>query len=365
MNSLEKKINNLPIKECSFQKNSEFKKKMPKYKEIDKIQIINENLYIYILDNAIKVYDCLTFKEKAVLELPFTPSIMEITDNNSIILYADDKLYLYKYNLDEGKLNFVFYLPDIYFFSYLYQKKEILLLMNGTPLDGSSGMAKIDLSGKIILFKSKKPEVIFNYVRPKTREIDFFAEITSYKFPRVFSYFNGFNQDKYIINVTGYSDNYYVRFGGEPMEDFNISILNSDNLDVIFQEDYQRSLSYIKITDNLFKTFFKDPNKKEDVDEVYYYDEKENKIEFFKNKIQGKYFYLRDNIFAVFSNPNIVYIIDLSQNEIIKKFTFKEEGESFDIKNICYNNYDGNEYVYLLIESYSKEESKIISGIII
>ena len=368
MKDFEKTLNNITTKESLFQKNFIFNKSLPKYKEIDEIIIIDGKIYVYIIDNKIKVYDCISFKEISTLELPFKPSVMEIIENDSLLIYINRQVYFYKFNLKENKLKFKFYFPDIYFFTYLYKKKQIILLMDGSPLDNSTGMAKVDLSGNILLYKSKKPKIIKKFKSPKVIERDLFMEMISYKFPTQYSYFNGFNQDKYIINVSGYSDNYYCRFGSPPMEEYTVQILNSENLDEIFREEYKRSMKYKKIGDNLFKVLNQDQNLEENENELFFYDEKENKIKIFKNKIEGQYFYINDEIFAIFKYPHTIYIVDLSNNDIIKKFTLKEENSRINLKNICYYNLDKKEYVYLIMDCYNEElngESKIIIGNIV
>ena len=240
--------------------------------------------------------------------------------------------------------------------------------MDGSPLDNSTGMAKVDLSGNILLYKSKKPKIIKKFKSPKVIERDLFMEMISYKFPTQYSYFNGFNQDKYIINVSGYSDNYYSRFGSPPIEEYTVQILNSENLDEIFREEYKSSMKYKKIGDNLFKVLNQDQNFEENENELFFYDEKENKIKIFENKIGGQYFYINDETFAIFQYPHTINIVDLSKNDIIKKFTLKEENSRINLKNICYYNLDKKEYVYLIMDCYNEElngKSKIIIGNIV
>ena len=123
MKDFEKTLNDITTKESLFQKNFIFNKSLPKYKEIDEIKIIDGKIYVYIIDNKIKVYDCISFKEISTLELPFKPSVMEIIENDSLLLYINRQVYFYKFNLKENKLKFKYYFPDIFFF-YIFIQKE-------------------------------------------------------------------------------------------------------------------------------------------------------------------------------------------------------------------------------------------------
>ena len=125
MKDFEKKLNDISTKESLFQKNFIFNKSLPKYKEIDEIKIIDGKIYVYIIDNKIKVYDCISFKEISTLELPFKPSVMEIIENDSLLIYINRQVYFYKFNLKENKLKFKFYFPDI-FFLHIYTKRNKL-----------------------------------------------------------------------------------------------------------------------------------------------------------------------------------------------------------------------------------------------
>ena len=62
---IQEKLNNLIPKINSFQINSVINI------NAEKLKIINEKIYLYMIDNSIKVFDCKTFKEIAILKLPF------------------------------------------------------------------------------------------------------------------------------------------------------------------------------------------------------------------------------------------------------------------------------------------------------
>jgi hypothetical protein len=203
-------------------------------------------------------------------------------------------------------------------------------------------MAKCDFSGNIIFRnKENKPQIYYEYIAPK--EIDSFTlwvQMTS-KHPKKFDGYDGFNNDKYIINVFGVTNNWYHYTYGEPKdEQYTISIYNSDNLKEIFNKEYEEDLRYVKINDNLFKKCY-------DNLKIFYYNEKNNRIYFIDNitniiykqfnifKKESKeekvylvgqdiepddeYFSLKnDNMFCFFDG-SFLFIIDLSENTVIKK----------------------------------------------
>ena len=132
---IEEKLSKIKTKEMIFQVNTIINKK--KSKDIDKIKIYNKNLYVYLVENSIKVYNINTFKEIANLKLPFNRGeksflkeyiTIEILENDIVLIMADKKLYFYKINLKENKLNFLHYFSEVHHFCYLEQKKEIFLL---------------------------------------------------------------------------------------------------------------------------------------------------------------------------------------------------------------------------------------------
>ena len=115
---------------------------------------------------------------------------------------AAEKLYFYKINISENKLEFMHYLSNIYSFHYLSKRKEILLLTEKClpypDLDKQYGMAKSDLMGNINLANKTTPKIIHEFVSPEEKN-DFLSS------PRTdFSVFYGLLNDEYIINIIGY-----------------------------------------------------------------------------------------------------------------------------------------------------------------
>ena len=143
---LEEQLSKLSVKFNSFQINTILNT------ELDKLKIIDGKIYLYVIDDSIKVYDCITFKEIATLKLPFVrkkPMMLDITENETLLFFAAEKLYFYKINLKESKLTFLLYLSDLKHFCYLKNKKEIFLLTETNKIDSILGMAKCDLLGNI------------------------------------------------------------------------------------------------------------------------------------------------------------------------------------------------------------------------
>ena len=390
---MEEKLSKLGIKENKFQINSVLYKNTSIV--IDKLRILNKRIYIYVIDNSIKVYDCISFKEISNLKLPFNREVkwidkefmkIEILDNDIALIFADKKLYFYEINLKENKLNFLHYLSDIHHFCYLPKRKEIFLLTENTSKNGEPiGMAKSDLLGKIIFNNKIEPKIFYEFNPPKEISNETIFWMSSSRTPIHFSKFDGFNNDKYIINICGYTDNWYhYNNMGPKDENYNITIYNSDDLKEIFNEDYEVDLRYVKLTDILFK-------KKYDDLSIFYYNEKENKINYVKNLYNGiykffdivyeqeiqeyfencKYFYLTNNKFGIFTKNNL-YILDLSKGVVKKikmKGIYEEEDLRHNIKYLSSFKLDGNEYLYISVSNFNKDthetKSKIIQGIIL
>ena len=82
---IQEKLNNLIPKINSFQINSVINI------DAEIIKIINEKIYAYMIDNSIKVFDCKTFEELAILKLPFErpklKSSWEILENEIVIIF--------------------------------------------------------------------------------------------------------------------------------------------------------------------------------------------------------------------------------------------------------------------------------------
>lgn len=327
---IKENLDKLKAKINSFQINTVVKIKA------DKLKIINGNLYVYLkYYNSIKVYDCETCKEISNIKLPFErkePSF-EILDNEILIIYADTKLYFYKINIKKSQLSFLHYLSDIYNFCYLKKRKEIFLLTELGSYEEKKvpwGMAKCDLLGNIIFANKIKPKIYYKFIPPEPIKDYSVLRTHVQSTNKQFNKFNGFNDDKYIINVSGYEGDWYdYKIGwGENEIRFDISIFNADNFNELLEENYNDYLECCKISDNLFKFVYQKGS--------FYYNEKDNKIEYIdnifnyiskpfgqtcqnKNKKKNlyssneddeiysekknkeyKYFYLNDDMFAVF-----------------------------------------------------------------
>ena len=372
-----------------------------------------QHIYIYIIDDSIKIYDGQTFKELAIIKLPFIRKkpMLDIADNETLIYFADSKLYFYKINIKEKKFSFMHYLSEIFHFCYLQKRKEILLLTD--LVDKPSGMARCDLLGNIIFANKVKPKIYYDFEAPKPIEkVNFPTHVQSTS--ENFSKFYGFNGDKYIINIYGIIDNWYdykIGFGNTEIN-FNITIYNTDNLNEIFNQKIFYDLRYYKISDNLFKY--------ENQDGLFYYNEKENKImeisnlynyiskcfiSYYKEQIekydknqhgyynpkikydefmkyddkikqhinQFKYFYLNDNMFAVYDGNYNIYIIDISvNNNHLRWISLKSKLNDYteiNIKDISYSQLDKNEFLFISFQAKNKKskivENKIIHGNII
>ena len=361
MSDIKEKIEKMKAEERQFQITTIMEKKLGEYKIPDNIKIIKGNIYVYIIDQSVIVYNCNNFKLISTLKLPFKPLLFEITENNTIILALDYKIYYYKYNLKNNEIAFMHYMPDIFHFCYLEKRKEILLLTENEA--EKIGMAKTDLSGNIIFYNKKKPNICIEYKSPKPLDIDSFLWTESDRYPKHFSQFDGFNKDKFVLHIYGYTFNWY-----EKDEKYNLEIYSSDNLTKLYSTKYEFDMRYKKITDILFKKLKDDNN-------LFFYDYKENKIKFINIAYKGDHFYLNDNKFSYFDEENkYLYIIDLSINYAINKIKindiYNKNYEIDGLKNLCYYNLNGKEYLLYCSEaSIEKEnkvnfESKIVKGII-
>ena len=390
MELIEEKLSKAEKEERTFQINNNIDKKSSK--DIDRLKIYNKNIYVYIVDNSIKVYNSDTFKEISNLKLPFNRGEksfdkeyiqVDILENGFVLILADKKLYFYEINLKENKLKFLQYLSEVYHFCYLQKKKEIFLLTENTLVGEYYGMAKSNLFGNII-FRNKKdqPKIYNEYISPKEVNGDTLFFNSCSRSPIHFSNFDGFNNDKYIINIWGYTDNwYYYQYHAPKDEQYNISIYNSDDLKEIFNKDYNVDLRYVKITDIYFKKCYDDLS-------IFYYNEKEKSINFITNLTDKIYkyfnilsngekqinsneqsFYLKDDIFCIF-NGCFLFIIDLSSKNVIKKIEMKaNDNEEIEIKNLSLLKRNGKEYLYITINSFNnvnfEGKTKILNGIIL
>ena len=245
------------------------------------------------------------------------------------------------------------------------------------------GMAKCDFSGNIIFRNKKdKPKIYSEYIEPKDVNGDtLFFQLTS-RAPIHFDSFDSFNNEKFIINVWGYNDNWYHYSMGAPKDEkYNISVYDSENLKQLFKEEYEEDLRYVKINDNYFK-------KCRDDYKIFYYDEKSNKIIFMDNitniiykkfnvvykninenmvyfvgeekEPDEKYFNLKNDKFCFFDGT-FLFIIDLSKDFAIKKIDMKIK-DYLVINDICLLEKNGSQYLYI---SMFDKDNKIIKGYIL
>ena len=390
MISIEEQLLKAKTEERNFQLNSSINKR--RSKNIDKLKVYDKYIYAYILENAITVYDINTFKEIANLKIPFKRGeqnpfkeyiFVDILENGIALILAYKHLYFYEINLKESQLKFLKYISEVYHFCILEKKKEIFLLTENTLVGDYYGMAKCDFSGNIIFRNKKdKPKIYSEYIEPKDVNGDtLFFQSTS-RAPIHFDSYDSFNNEKFIINVWGYNDNWYHYSMGAPKDEkYNISVYDSENLKQLFKEEYEEDLRYVKINDNYFK-------KCRDDYKIFYYDEKSNKIIFMDNitniiykkfnvvykninenmvyfvgeekEPDEKYFNLKKDKFCFFDGT-FLFIIDLSKDFSIKKIDMKIK-DYLVINDICLLEKNGSQYLYI---SMFDKDNKIIKGYIL
>ena len=391
MESIEENLIKAKKEDRTFQINSSMNKR--RSKDIDKLKIYDKYMYAYILENSITVYDINSFKEIANLKIPFSRGqmnhfkeyiIVDILENGIALILAYKHLYFYEINLKESKLKFLKYISEVYHFRVLEKRKEIFLLTENTLVGDFYGMAKCDFSGNIIFRnKNDKPQIYYEYIKPKEVNGDtLFIQSTS-RAPIHFDNYDSCNNEKFIINVWGCTDNWYHYSMGAPKnEQYNISVYDSENLKQLFNEKYEEDLRYVKISDNFFK-------KCRDDYKVFYYDDKNNKIIFIDSitniiykqfKIvhkstneegifcswkpekdpEEKYFYLKKDMFSFFDG-SFLFIIDLSQNLVIKKIDMKIK-DYLIINDLCLLEKNGTQNLYI---SVYDDGFKIIKGCIL
>ena len=390
MISIEEQLLKAKTEERNFQLNSSINKR--RSKNIDKLKVYDKYIYAFILENAITVYDINTFKEIANLKIPFKRGeqnpfkeyiFVDILENGIALILAYKHLYFYEINLKESQLKFLKYISEVYHFCILEKKKEIFLLTENTLVGDYYGMAKCDFSGNITFRNKKdKPKIYSKYIEPKDVNGDtLFFQSTS-RAPIHFDSYDSFNNEKFIINVWGYNDNWYHYSMGAPKDEkYNISVYDSENLKQLFKEEYQEDLRYVKINDNYFK-------KCRDDYKIFYYDEKSNKIIFMDNitniiykkfnvvykninenmvyfvgeekEPDEKYFNLKNDKFCFFDGT-FLFIIDLSKDFAIKKIDMKIK-DYLVINDICLLEKNGSQYLYI---SMFDKDDKIIKGYIL
>lgn len=313
---------------------------------IDNDSIITKDKYIFLYNypNIIKVYDCIKFKRIALLKLPITPVKYKIIDFNYILIYSRNKLFFYSINLLESKLIFKFIIPDIFLFTYLNEKNEILII---TQKD--SDFVRVNLEGEI-KFKQKN-EIKINFdekeveknMKINSDDDDFIED--AYIPSGYYNFLYGFNSDKYIFKYFGY----YLS-SGDPYDNYSdeyydIRIFNIENMKEIISDENSIYCRCKKLTDTLF--IDEDGNEP-----IIYYDEKDNKIKYLDNIFQeGKYFSLDNKSkIEIFIQPDIIYLIDFTK-ETKKSIKLNQSYEISNILNIGYYCEKGNEYLFLLIRN--------------
>ena len=257
------------------------------------------------------------------MKLPFIRKepLLDILDNEVLIYFAAEKLYFYKINIAENKLEFMHYLSNICNFLFLPKRKEIFLLTESYCPDENKpyGMAKCDLMGNIIFTNKITPKTIHEFVEPEKIDNSILTHVVSNT--RNFSAFYGLCDEKYIINICGLFNDWYdykIQWGQTEVSS-TINIYKVDALKEILDEKHEKYLDYLKIGDNLFKF------KEKEI--IFFYNEKDNKIEYInnifnylnnitdnklnknyeevfhemeyniKNNYEQKYFYLSDKLF--------------------------------------------------------------------
>jgi len=343
----------IPSKDYTFQVSASLSidKSVNFYLEIEKVLILKGKIYLYIgkEKNIIQVYDCKLFKLISELKLPFIPRILDINEENSLILYKNNVLYYYTFNLNEHQLDFKFSISNIYIFKFLSIKKEILFLMENY----NNGWAKVDLTGQIIFYEKNKPNISFTF---KKFDVDDSCICDGYNDSNYFHYLSGFNQDKYFIYLYGYYLSSADPYDDYEIEEYNISIYLTENLVSVYENEFYSFYDFKKICDLYFA----------DDSNIYYYDVKEKEIKEI-NLYQGSYYYINGTKFIVFIPPDIIYLIDISKSEEKKKIKLNKKYEIDKIKNIGYFEENGNEYLYLFVGNLINNimAYQIIKGIII
>ena len=313
---------------------------------IDKDSKIIKDKYIFLYNypNIIKIYDCIKFKRIALLKLPITPVKYKIIDINHILIYARNKLYCYSINVLESKLIFKFIISDIFLFTYLQEKNEILIITQNYK-----EFARINLEGEI-KFKQKN-EININFDEKeveKSRHIkddddDDFVE-DAYIPSGYYNFLYGFNNDKYIFKYFGYCLSSGDPYDNYSEEYYEIQIFNIENMKEIISDECSIYCSCKKLTDTLF--IDEDGNQP-----IIYYDEKENKIkyldDFFKN---CKYFSLDNKSKIGLFQSGILYLIDFMK-ETKKSIKLNQSYEISNVLDMGYYCEKGNEYLFLLIRN--------------
>jgi len=348
-------VNEAPAKNYTFQISTSLfiDENVDFSSEIEKVLIVKGKIYLYMgkVKNIIQVYDCKLFKLISVLELPFVPRILDIIEKNSLILYKNNFLYYYTFNLKENQLYFIFLIKEIYMFKYLSIKKEILLLMNNIKdyNNNISSWAKVDLAGIIILWQKIKPNISF--IINDTCGI----WCDGYNNSSEFHYLSGFNQDNNFIYLSGHHSSEEDSYEAYEDKDFNIYIFLTKNFKKVYGKKFYYLDEFKKISD---LCFIDDCN-------IYYYDVTINKIDL-NNWREGSYYYINGIKFIQFIPPDIIYLINLSNLKEKKKIKMNEKYEINNIHNIGYFEANGSEYLFLFVERRINNvfTNQIVKGLI-
>ena len=310
----------------------------------DSKMIKEKYIFLYNYPNIIKVYDCIQFKRVALLKLPITPTKYQIIDINHILIYSRNKLYCYSINLLESKLIFKFIILDVYLFTYLQEKKEILII---TQKDRD--FMRLNLEGEIKMKPKNITKIFFDEKEvEKNNQTDSDDEDTiddAYISNGYFNFLDGFNKDKYVFKYFGYYLSSGDPYDAYSEEYYDITIFNIENM----KERTSSESSIYGMCKKLTDTLFIDEDGNEP---IIYYDEKENIIKYLDNIFKGgKYFSLdKKSKIAIFIQPDILYLIDFIK-ETKKSIKLNQSYEISNILNIGYYYEQGNEFLFLLIRN--------------
>ena len=316
-------------------------------------------IFLYNYPNIIKVYDCIRFNKIAQFELPITPVKYEIININYILIYIRKKLYCFSINLLESKLIFKFVIHDVFLFTYLEEKNEILI-----KKEKDNEFLRINLEGEIKFKEKNIIKINFDF---DEKEVENNNQINSddedfiedaYQQSSFFYRLYGFNKDKYIFKNYGYYLSSGDSYDEYSEQYYNVTIFNMENIEEIISDE---SLNYYRCN-KLTDTLFIDENGEES---IIYYDEREKKIKILDKIFQeGKYFSLdKESKIAIFIQPDILYLIDFIK-ETKKSIKLNQTYELFNLLNIGYYCENESEYLFLLIRN-NNFMREIIKGKII
>lgn len=327
-----------------------------KRKDFEELTILKNKIYLYIINNCIKVFDYITLKEISSLTLPFEPINLIITELETVLLHLDSKLYFFKINIKENKLDFLCVISNICYECYLYHKKEIFILQSMNDKSNQKVMGKTDLYGNIKFYDKIKPKFSTEYIKPKENYKNNYSFEEDYDFDgthEISRIFRGIMKDKYIINLALHYYRYiqYGKYYDEYETNYSsdVIIYNTKSLKSIFKKEYDiLGDSFIKISDNLFVIG----------EEIFYFDGKKNKLfrseyddrKEYKKYENGKFFYLKDDMFGIYSiidKQNMLFMVDLSDNGYITEIKINDELKNFS--NLIYYEKNGRKYLYFCI----------------